>query len=73
MKKQIDATNAELRVIMADYGLTRKQAARLCMASESAVDRWLLAPLNSGYRRMSPHRLKLLVLEIANKRLRKLT
>jgi hypothetical protein len=68
MKSQ-DETNLRLKAIMAERGMTRSAAARLCMVRDPSLDRWL-APRqrregrklvdNPQYRRMPEHRLALM-------------
>ena len=62
-------TNLRLKSIMAERGMSRSAAARLCMVRDPSLDRWL-APRqrregrklvdNPQYRRMPEHRLALL-------------
>lgn len=73
-------TNTELRDVIAEYGLTRKQAAAMMMVEKTTVDRYL-APShrmvrrknkpNPTYRAMPAHRLRLLLDEIRRARLQK--
>jgi len=71
----MDRTNAELRDIIKDYGLTRRQSAEMMMCWKSTVDRYLTPPRkgrskNPTYRRMPAFRLKLLLDEISKRRLK---
>ena len=60
------SSNSELREIISEYGLTRREAAELMMTTKATVDRYL-SPLrkankpNPTWRNMPAFRLKLLV------------
>ncbi len=71
-----NATNAELRAVITEYGLTRQQAAGYMMTLATSVDRYLTPPRkerkpNPTYRAMPAFRLKLLLNEIQRLQLKK--
>lgn len=60
------SNNTELREIISEYGLTRREAATIMMVDTSTVDRYLVPEKkgrsrNPTYINMPPVRLKLLV------------
>ena len=71
-----DPLNDELREIISEYGLTRRQAAEMMMMSTSNMDRYLAPPRrgrsrNPAYRTLPAYRLKLLIQEITIRKLTK--
>lgn len=74
----MDQNNSELRDIILEYGLTRREAAELMMVRPTTVDRYL-TPARRGrshnptYRKMPAYRLKMLVDEISKRGLKKVT
>lgn len=70
--RRLDApTNSELRALRDVHGLTRPRIAKMALVSLGAVDRWLLPPSNSGYRRMPEIRLMYLKTQLVPKKVSK--
>ena len=60
------SANDELREVISEYGLTRREAAEIMMVRKPTVDRYLSPrtvnrQVNPTYRNMPPFRLKLLI------------
>ena len=70
-------TNAELREIITEYGLTRRQAAEMMMLdATTSVDRYLVPARrgrskNPAFRQLPAFRLKLLLVGIRERQLKK--